>query len=207
MSNDAKFWDKTAKKYAASPIKNIEAYNQTLDRTKTYLSSESQVLEIGCGTGSTALLLADSVAHITASDISQEMLAIGADKARGQQIENVTFQHSPLPGTAFGENTYDAVLAFNILHLVRDLPGVLKAMHKALKPGGVFISKTPCIAQQTRLWAIPIAIARAIGFAPYVTLLTFKKIEDAFKESGFDLIETCIFDGGAMSRFIVAKKI
>ena len=76
MPNDAKFWDKIAAKYAKSPIKNMEAYNQTMDRTKSHLAKDDSVLEVGCGTGSTALLLADSVQHITASDISANMIDI-----------------------------------------------------------------------------------------------------------------------------------
>ena len=59
MRNAEKFWDKLAKKYAKRPIKNIQAYNETMEHTKSHLSAEDKVLEVGCGTGSSALLLAD----------------------------------------------------------------------------------------------------------------------------------------------------
>jgi len=58
MTHAAAFWDKRAKKYASSPIKNKQAYTETMDRTKAHLSIDDKVLEIGCGTGSTTLLLA-----------------------------------------------------------------------------------------------------------------------------------------------------
>ena len=57
MHKTAKFWDKAAAKYAKSPIEDIEAYNYTIGRTRSYLSPTDRVLEVGCGTGSTALLL------------------------------------------------------------------------------------------------------------------------------------------------------
>jgi len=67
MQNQASFWDKTAKKYAAQPIGNMDAYTETLVRTRTYLHPDHKVLELGCGTGTTALRLADAVADYTAS--------------------------------------------------------------------------------------------------------------------------------------------
>jgi len=72
----AAFWDGIAKHYAASPIKDIASYEFTLQRTRSYLRPQDKVLEIGAGTGSTALLLASSVAHITATDLSAEMIKL-----------------------------------------------------------------------------------------------------------------------------------
>jgi len=91
MTNSGKFWDKHAKKYSKRPIKDMQSYNQTMDRTKSHLSKDDSVLEIGCGTGSTALLLAGSVQHITARDISGKMIDIANAKAKDQQIGNATF--------------------------------------------------------------------------------------------------------------------
>ena len=62
MRNPEKFWDKVAKKYAKSPIKNLQAYNETMERTKTHLSVGDSVLEVGCGTGST--ITTPSVRHL-----------------------------------------------------------------------------------------------------------------------------------------------
>ena len=46
------FWDKIAPKYAADPIKDMESYELTLNKTRGYLRPSDQVLEIGAGTGS-----------------------------------------------------------------------------------------------------------------------------------------------------------
>jgi ubiquinone/menaquinone biosynthesis C-methylase UbiE len=96
MPNAAKFWDKVANKYAATPIKDVQAYERTMDRTRTYLSKKDSVLEVGCGTGSTALLLAGSVNRITASDISSNMIDIARGKAKDQRVANVRFIQSDL---------------------------------------------------------------------------------------------------------------
>ncbi|MEQ8736927.1 MAG: class I SAM-dependent methyltransferase [Rhodospirillaceae bacterium] len=207
MTSAEKFWDKTAVKYSKSPIKNMDAYNQTLDLTRTYLTQESSVLEIGCGTGGTALLLAGSVKHITASDISANMINIAKSKAGDAGKANVTF----LQGDVFMESllpeSFDAVLAFNLLHLVEDLPETLQRIRILLRPGGRFISKSACVAQQSRLWGVPIFLARTLGVIPPINMLTFDTLEQAISDAQFQITEAKVFEGSSMSRFIVAEKL
>ena len=133
MSRDSAFWDKTAEKYAASPIKDMDAYLQTMERTKSYLDGDDRVLEVGCGTGSTALLLSESVGHLTATDFSAAMIEIANRKLKSHSADNVVFRQAPLPDPAIEAETFDAVLAFNVLHLVRDLPEVIRSLRRGLK--------------------------------------------------------------------------
>ena len=205
MTSESAFWDKIAKSYAAQPIKDMAAYEQTMDRTRAHLGKEDRVLEVGCGTGSTAVLLAPSVAHITASDISGAMLEIGRERARTAEADNVDFLQAALPDPVLETGAYDAVLVFNTLHLVRDLPAVLRNLREALQPGGVLISKTVCLAEQTRLWAVPLFLLRLIGKAPWVNLLTFDDVERAMRDAGFEIVETGVFPA-PHSRFVVARK-
>jgi len=177
-----------------------------MDRTRAHLSTEDRVLEVGCGTGSTAVLLAPSVAHITASDVSEAMLEIGRGRARDAGVENVEFKKVALPDTPLEASAFDAVLAFNALHLVRDLPAVLRSLHAALEPGGLLISKTVCLAERTRLWALPLYLLRLIGKAPYVNLLTFEDVERAMVDAGFEIAETGLYPA-PHSRFVVARRV
>tara|TARA_Y100001934_G_scaffold16682_1_gene19953 strand:- start:1042 stop:1713 length:672 start_codon:yes stop_codon:yes gene_type:complete len=205
MTTDAPFWDKIADKYAASPIKNMAAYEITLERTKAYLTKEQDVLEVGCGTGTTALKLAPNVRRLTATDISRRMIEICQEKAVAEGAHNIQFRQAALPDDTLAADSLDAIVCFNTLHLVADLPATLKNLHTALKPGGVLISKTVCLAEQTRLWGIPIFLMRLIGKAPYVNLLTFDDIERAIKTTGFETVETGVYPK-PFSRFVVARK-
>ena len=72
----ARFWNRVAHQYAADLIPDLAGYEATLRRVQALLSPEQSVLEIGCGTGTTALRLAASTRRMLATDVSGEMIAI-----------------------------------------------------------------------------------------------------------------------------------
>ncbi len=208
MQSTQKFWDGTAEKYAAKPIKNMPAYEQTLDRTRHYLSMDDTVLEVGCGTGTTALILSKDVKHITATDISARMIEIGRGKADDQNVGNVDFAQATLSDQDLNPGPYDAVLAFNILHLLEDLPGSVHRANQLLKPGGMFISKTVCLGEQSSIWRPIIFVMRKLGLAPYVNFVTFAELETTIEDAGFKIVETGEYPATPpKNRFIVARKL
>ena len=210
MQNTAEFWDNIAEKYSRSPISDMDAYEYTLGRTRTYLSPDDRVLEVGCGTGSTALLLAENVAEITASDISENMIAIAQNKAQEQQNANVHFVASDVFGAALDDGPYDAVLALNLLHLLEDPRAAIQRLHGLLKPGGFFISKTVCqpgagSSLKFRLMKMAIPVMQWMGKAPYVNFMAIRELEELITSEGFDIVETGNFP--PPSRFVVARKV
>lgn len=81
MNDSAKFWDKIAEKYSKQPIADEAAYQKKLQVTQEYFKPDMEVLELGCGTGSTAIIHAPYVKHIRAIDISSKMIEIAQGKA------------------------------------------------------------------------------------------------------------------------------
>ncbi len=203
---DATFWDRVARRYAKSPIKDQAAYEYTLGRTQSYLSTTDRVLELGAGTASTALLLAPHVAHITASDISREMVAIGQEKAWDAGIRNIDVVQAAVGDPALGSRPFDAVLALNLIHLLPDAEGDLRKVADMVKPGGYFISKTPCLAGRWYLRPV-IAVMRAFGKAPFVRMLSIRDLEAIVTQAGFEIIESGNFPAKAPSRYLVARKL
>lgn len=209
MQQTAKFWDKVADKYAKSPIGDIDAYNDTLERTRSYLKPTDRVLEVGCGTGSTALLLAANVEHMIASDLSSRMIEIASLKAKDQGVSNVTFITADLFDDALKQGPYDAILACNILHLVENAPAAIRHIHGLLKPGGRFISKTVCLPGKGaplkfRLIKLILPLMQFLGKAPFVNFMTTSAFEDIVKAQGFNIIEAD--NRPPPSRYIVATK-
>lgn len=210
MTQTPEFWDHIAAKYAKSPIADMKSYEYTLGRTRSYLASTDGVLEIGCGTGSTALLLAKDVDHITASDLSSNMIRIGEKKARDQNVGNISFVTASLFDDALSNGPYDVVLALNVLHLLDDTSAAIHRMRGLLKPGGLMITKTPCLTGKgmplkIRLMKIALPVAQLFGKAPYVNMFTMEELERAVIGGGFQILEAGTHP--SPSRYIVAKKV
>jgi ubiquinone/menaquinone biosynthesis C-methylase UbiE len=208
MYRTAAFWDRIADKYASAPIRNQESYQYTLERTRQYLHVDDKMLEIGCGTGLTALELAPLVSEIVATDISSAMLAKGRARVQEAAVDNITFaqadaQHAP-------NGPFDVVTAFNLLHLAEDLDGTLKAIAARTKPGGVFISKTFCMPEGlswiTLLVTVALPVMQAIGKAPYFVKLKARDLDAAIIAAGFTLIETGQGPTNDPRRYLVARR-
>lgn len=205
MKTPAHFWDKIARKYAAQPIKDPAAYEKKLEITRGYFTPDMQLLEIGCGTGSTAVKHAPHVTHIRAVDISEKMLEVGRERAAEAGIENIEFECSPIEDMDLPETTYDMVLAMSILHLLEDRQTAMRRIYGSLKPGGLFISSTVCVKNGFGILGFLIPVLRLIGLAPFVASFSSDDLEADFRAAGFD-IEMNTKPGHKGVAFMVARK-
>jgi len=199
------FWDRVARRYAASPVANIDAYERTLDRTLSYLQPADRVLEIGAGTSSTALRLAPAVAAYTATDISTEMVQIGREKLAATPVPSLHIARGTLADAVAGQESYDAVLAFNALHLMDDPAADARRIRALLAPGGLFVSKTACLGGWFRAMMPVVWVMRLLGKAPPVRWFTPAALERAIREAGFEIVEAATDPGTIPRRFIVAR--
>ena len=204
MSNPG-FWNRIARKYAKHRISNMPAYEQTLEHVRRHLRPQDQVLEVGGGTGSTAILLAPSVSHYTGTDFAEEMIAIAQEKLTADPIAGLEFMVAKADLESVAAESKDVVLGFNLYHLVPDLDAAISAAHRVLKPGGLFITKTPCLG---KMWYLRPVIKgmQLIGKAPPVTFFTSTTLEKAITSAGFDILETENYAANSSNRFIVARK-
>lgn len=208
MKDTSLFWDNISEKYAKSTIKNMPAYEQTLDRTRSYLKAEDRALEIGCGTSNTAVKLAPSVREYVASDYSRGMVDIGQKRAAEAGLSNLRVVQGAISDPQFENGSFDHVLGFNLFHLVPDDVATFKHVHRVLKPGGLFISKTPCLAPMKFLFSPMIGVMKAVGKAPHVTLYGTDTLEAAIVSAGFEVIEYGDYPARKTpSRFLVARKV
>ena len=208
-ASDARFWDRTSRKYAKATISDQAGSERTLDRTRALLGPDDRVLELGCGTGTTALRLAGDVQSYCATDISAEMIAIAEEKRAAGAIPSPVFRTATAEALAPEDGQFDAVLAFNYLHLVRDVPGTLRRIHALLAAEGLFISKTPCLGDMNPLIRLALLPAmRAIGKAPYVSVFRAAELSELISAAGFDIraTESHATKSNEARPFIVARK-
>ncbi len=208
-SKDARFWDRMARKYAADPIADMGGYERTLDATRGYLKSSDLAYEFGCGTGTTALKLAPSVARITATDISSAMIAIAREKAAAEGCANAVFEVGTPDASPWPDASVNVALGFNIMHLIEAREAALKGVHRLLKPGGLFISKTPCLTEMNFAIRLILPPMQLIGLVPYVATFSAEQLEREIVAAGFEIVERARHGtrGKDARVFLVARKL
>lgn len=205
MDQSVKFWDKIAERYSKQPIADEAAYQKKLQVTREYFRPDMEVLEFGCGTGSTAIAHAPHVKHIQAIDISSKMIDIAQGKADAENIKNITFTRSTIADFSAPDGSLDAVLGLSILHLLDNKEEVIARVHKMLKPGGIFVTSTACLGDTMKFFKLVVPIGRFFGLMPLVKVFTTGELLASLTEAGFAM-DYQWQPGKNTGVFIVAKK-
>ncbi len=205
MDKSAKFWDRIAERYSKQPVVDEASYQKKLQITQEYLKPHMEVLELGCGTGSTAILHSPYVKHIRAIDISTKMIEIAQHKADDKKIDNITFETLAIDNLNVQKQTIDVVLCLSILHLIENKEEKIVNIYEMLKPGGVFISSTVCLGDTMRWLKLITPIGKTLGLMPLVKFFTKNQLRDCIVDAGFS-IDHFWHPGKDKAVFIVAKK-
>lgn len=205
MRTNTWFWDWIANRYAKAPIGDDAAYQKKLEITRSYLTPESNVLEFGCGTGSTALAHASFAGHIRATDVSGKMIAIAKSKADDQSVKNVTFEQVDIESLNAPGGSFDMVMGHSILHLLDDKEAAIARAFDLLKPGGVFITSTVCLSNSFWYLKPILSIGRFFGVLPLVRFLTKDELDQSITNAGFEIDQSLAMSKDNVA-FIVARK-
>ena len=212
MRKSEKFWDQSASNYDNTEEKFEFIHSRSRENTKRYLKDTDIVLDYGCGTGTTACEISGLVKSVRAIDISTGMIKIAKGKAATGGVVNVDFEQADIFDEEFENGSFDVVLAFNMLHTVPEPESVVQRTVEVLKPGGLFISVTPCLGgKKSALVSLQILLVRAllkVGIIPVpIRQLKSADLDDLMDDERLQVIETEEIFKGASSYFMVAKKV
>jgi 2-polyprenyl-3-methyl-5-hydroxy-6-metoxy-1,4-benzoquinol methylase len=207
MNKSEKFWDKALNKFDKRSDKLDQTEIKTLENTKKNLNVSDVVLDYGCATGTMAFEIADNVKKIHGIDISSKMIDAAERKAAERKIENINFAQSTLFDERYKRESFNVILAFNILHFLEDTQKAMKRINELLKPGGLIISVTPCLGEKKSFVKILISLQTKIGIVPYIRFFKISELEDSIANGNFQIIETESLQSPEEHYFIVAKKI
>jgi ubiquinone/menaquinone biosynthesis C-methylase UbiE len=130
------FWSNKAQSYDRSSLYVIGGV--TLQRIERWLTSQftgqETVLEMGCGTGYYLAIIGSKVKHVTAMDISWEML--GQAKARLHGHPHIAVVMGNCYQTSFSDNIFDAVRIANMIHVVQAPLAVMMECSRVLQTQG-----------------------------------------------------------------------
>ena len=205
MDRESRFWNKRADNYSKRPVSDEATYEKKLEITRKYFRPDMEVLELGCGTGSTALAHAPYVKHILATDLSTRMVEIGRDKAKAAGIDNVTFAAASADGLDVPDGSIDAVMGHNLLHLLENKEQVIDDVHRMLKTGGLFVTSTACIGDMMFLFRLIVPVGRSLRLFPLVKVFTAAELKQSLDKAGFEIEHEWLPKKNA-ALFIICRK-
>lgn len=203
-------WDKLAKNWDTPGVSLGENDLRIIERTKKYLSASDVVLDYGCATGSIAMEIAKIAKEVHGIDISSNMIEIAKRKADEQKIKNIGFTRATIFDETLMKESFDLILSLSVLHLVEDSTQVMSRINQLLKPGGVFISATPCLGEKAFvniLMNIPIFLLSKIGILPPINFFSASSLSESTANENFQIIENENLSVRPLTEcFIVARK-
>ena len=129
-----------------------------------------RILDIATGSGEPALTAARAVGQsgrVVAVDMSPGMLAIARERLDAAGLANVELVESDAESLRLEAHSFDAALCRWGLMFMPDLDGVVRGLHRALKPGGRFATAVWSVADKVPMCGLARdAIRRITGIVP-----------------------------------------
>ena len=199
-----RFWDWRAKKYDIQ-VQDDALIARFADRISNFLSADDVVLDYGCGTGVVAFRIAGDVKRVLGIDASAKMIELAEERADRQGV-NLQFAQKTLFDEELRDETYDVIVAFNILHLLRDPEMAVSRCAELLKPGGLLVSLTPCAGESGGMLRTLLSLITTFKVLSYLRALKVDELKNLVSGHGFDVIESDVHDCKIPSSFLVARK-
>lgn len=162
-ASESDFFDQLAEKQTARPLDQLtlERYQAT---RRPWFNKEfrfrlmgdlrgKRVLDVGCGDGGNAMLMARFGARVTGIDISSRSIALCKRRAELDGIaESTRFICSPLETADLLEGSFDIIWGDGVLHhLIPELDGVMRKLVSCARPGALFVFSEPvCLSPLMR---------------------------------------------------------
>jgi ubiquinone/menaquinone biosynthesis C-methylase UbiE len=207
MSKSERFWDRSAKGFNGRVDADDQAAVATLECARKYLHRNDMVLDFGCAAGKYALEIAPSVEEVWGIDISTEMIKTAKRNAAGSDFSNVRFLRADITDLRLKAESFNIILAFNILHLVGDPVQTLTKIKDLLQPDGILLSVTPCLGIGSSLQELLIKCGSLLGIVPAVHAFKPNDVDELIREAQFETLESHIITDQFSVVFIAARRM
>ena len=186
------FWDKMAFLYDFfETVYNKKVFVGLGKEVAKYIVPSDRVLECACGTGAITVQVAPFCKELLATDYSDGMLKQARKKCRQQN--NVMFQKINILSIPYEDNSFDKVIAGNVIHLLDDPKAVMSELQRVCKPGGTLIIPT-YINNDSKSANAAAKLLELIG-ADFKRQFGLESYKDFFKGMGFESVEYDVVNG------------
>jgi len=160
------FWNRYAMLYDFEINRfSGRAYKEIYQMMASVLTSDMNVLEVATGTGLIAVNIAAHVRHVEATDFAPKMIA----KAKKKKAPgNIRFSVEDATALSFENNSFDAVIISNALHIMPDPEKALSEISRVLKPNGLLIAPSYSHGHiKKSTWNLNAKVLKLIGLETY----------------------------------------
>ncbi len=187
------FWDNVAGVYDLFVnVVNRKTHKALRSIVEGLIEPEDAVLECACGTGLLSQVIAKKCRTLTATDFSSKMLEKAGKNCSA--FDNITFRKADILSLDYPDNSFDKVVAGNVIHLLDEPLKALGELDRVCRPGGKLIIPTYMNKDrkgQTSGFASAVGKAGA-DFKRQFTADTYRQF---FLEAGYEDVQIIMADG------------
>jgi len=211
QQRESALWDSRAGYYDNQVLRIYEeAYRLTIEAILEVVNSSSSVLEMGCGTGIVTVEIAPNVREMTGIDISPKMIARAQEKAKVQNLKNVTFRVLDASELPFPDHAFDVVLLPNLLHLVPQPEKVIKESRRLLKPGGTLVTVTDCLGApaplKIQIWLLYGRLLKLFGKMKNLHFYKPMDLKRLLSDNGFEVIKEANLHQKSINYLLIGRR-
>jgi len=152
--------------------KSERHYRNFLSLITRNVPAGSSVLEIGAGTGQVSRSLAREGYRVVSTDVSPLFLAVAGQPAEIVSARPPAVLASDVTALPFGNGTFDAVVAGELVEHLSDAAAALDEMARVVRPGGRIVLRSPALASPVwPLIDLPRLVRGRGGRAPHYDTL------------------------------------
>ena len=197
------FWDKVASVYDFfENVYNGKVYKGTGQKVAEEIEKGDEVLECACGTGAISIYIAPKCARLVATDMSKNMLKQTAKKTR--QYSNVEVRNADLMHLDYADNSFNKVVAGNVIHLLDDPNAAVAELFRVCKPCGKVIIPNYINIYSGKLSFLAKLLGKAgANFKRQFDLESYKEF---FRKGGYKDVAFHVVEGKMPCAIAVIKK-
>ncbi len=196
------FWDKTAGVYDIAELMNRKVWCKMEELTERLIQKEAKVLDCAAGTGNLTFAAAKKAESVLCTDLSQNMQRTAKAKAKAMGITNVSFGRKNIFHLEEEDESYDAVIAGNVLHLLTNPQRAVEELWRVTKKGGIIL--LPTFATKGK-GSILLKAYKLAGFKPEREY-TPKELAETLKGYGLGTVKARVIDGWVPCCYAVIYK-
>ena len=203
------YWSKFANDFEERT--NYVVGKNDMELIETFLSKQKalgRTLEVGCGNGTYSKILILEAENLTATDFSDEMVAVAKERLKG--VENVSVEKANCFNLSYPDSSFNTVFMANLLHIIREPEKAVAEGKRVLKKNGrlivisfttegmTFFNKLGMIYRYLKTYGKP---------SPTAQTLTVQKTRDMVKNCGFEIEEAKLIGNKSKAIFIIATAV